>query len=118
MPIPPYVKMLRPILALAVKQDITRKISAAAMADHFHLTPEERAARIPSGAPTYVNRNGWAMTWLTKGGLISKVAPNTYRITDSGRKFLAEHPNEITEKDLSAIPGWHEAWNTAKKNKG
>jgi restriction system protein len=117
MAIPPYVKMLRPILALAAEKDITRKISAAAMADQFHLTPEERAVRNPSGPPTYVNRSGWAMTWLTKGGLISKVAPKTYRITDSGRKFLAEHPKEITEKDLSAIPGWHEAWTPSKNKK-
>jgi restriction system protein len=108
--------MLRPILALATEKDITRKTSAAAMEDHFHLTPDERAARIPSGSSTYVqNRNGWAMTFLTKAGLIAKVAPRTYRATDFGRKYLTEHPKAITERDLRSIPGWQEAWKTTKR---
>ena len=110
--------MLRPILALATGRDITRRTAAAAMEEHFQLTPEERAARIPSGASTYVeNRNGWAMTFLTKAGLIAKVAPRIYRITEFGRKYLAEHPDEITERDLRTIPGWEEAWNTKKEKK-
>jgi restriction system protein len=116
MPIPTYEQMLRPILALAAEKDISRRSAAAAMEEHFRLTPDERAARIPSGSSTYVeNRNGWAMTFLTKAGLIAKVAPRTYRITEFGRKYLTEHLTEITERDLRTIPGWKEAWNTAKR---
>jgi restriction system protein len=55
------------------------------------------------------------MTFLTKGGLIEKVAPRTYRITDRGRAFLAEHPTEILERDLAKLPGWKEAWRNATK---
>lgn len=119
MPTPTYDQMLRPLLALAAEQDITRRTAAAAMGDQFHLSPEDRAARIPSGGSTYVeNRSGWAMTFLTKAGLIAKVAPRTYGITDFGRKYLLEHPDAITEKDLTVIPGWHEAWNTNKNTDG
>ena len=67
--------------------------------------------RIPSGRSTYVrNRVGWAMTFLSKGGLIEKVAPRQYRVTGRGREFLGAHPQEITTKDLEAIDGWEEAW--------
>ena len=55
------------------------------------------------------------MTFLTKGGLISKIAPKTYRATEFGRDFLTKHPEVITDKDLQTIPGWEEAWNTRAK---
>jgi hypothetical protein len=116
MPIPTYEQMLRPILALAGTQDITRVSSTAVMIEHFGLSPEEREARLPSGKGTYVrNRAGWAMTFLTKGRLIEKVAPRTYRITAAGREFLAAHPTAITERDLRTLPGWKEAWQTERK---
>ena len=57
------------------------------------------------------------MTFLTKGNLISKVAPKTYRVTAVGRKFLADHPRGISLSDLEAIPGWEEAWNTKAKRR-
>jgi restriction system protein len=57
------------------------------------------------------------MSFLTKGGLISKVAPRTYRATDFGHQFLNEHPQIITVKDLEALPGWEEAWQTRAKKR-
>ena len=103
MAIPTFDQMLRPILALAGVQTITRRIAGTAMEEQFHLTQAERDARIPSGSSTYVhNRAGWAMTFLTKGGLISKVAPKTYAITEPGRSFLDAHPSAIPVKDLES----------------
>jgi restriction system protein len=117
MPIPTYDKMLRPILFLAEKSEITRRLAAEAMTKHFQLTPEEIASRLPSGGSTYVrNRAGWAMTFLTKAGLIAKSAPRTYKITDLGQTFLKKYPNEISPKDLEAIPGYEEAWSSKQKN--
>lgn len=88
------------------------------MEEHFHLTPKEREARIPSGGSTVVaNRTGWAMTWLTKGRLIEKVAPNTYRASDFGKKFLLQHPGGIAQKDLRKIRGWKEAWETGNRRR-
>src|SRR5207248_10877144 len=77
------------------------------------LSSQEAAQRLPSGQATTIrNRTGWAMTYLTKGGLIAKVSPRTYRITDLGREFLVKSPDAITVADLEAIPGFEEAWNT------
>ncbi len=115
MAIPTYEQMLRPILALACQQDITRQGMTGSMEEHFRLSVEEREARIQTGATYVRNRTGWAMTFLTKGGLIEKVAPKTYRATAFGKTYLQEHPEAITNRDLQAIPGWLEAWRVSKQ---
>jgi len=113
-----FDKLLRPILDLANREDVTRRSATEAMAREFKLSPSEIEQRIPSGSATFINnRSGWAMTFLTKAGLISKIAPKTYRTTDRGREFLAKYPNEITVADLETIPGWEEAWTTKKKRR-
>jgi restriction system protein len=118
MAIPTYDQLLRPLLDLANCEDITRVSASAAMRHKFNLSPEEAEKKIPSGRSTYIrNRTGWAMTFLTKGGLIEKIAPKTYRCTDLGREFLQTHPQAITVADLQAIPGWEEAWTTRAKKR-
>lgn len=110
--------MLCPILGLAVASPISRRSVAEAMAMHFKLSSEEQAEVTPSGGQTYVaNRVGWAMTFLTKGGLIEKVAPKQYRATPKGEAFLSAHPAVITIRDLKAIDGWEEAWKSGKRSR-
>jgi restriction system protein len=111
MVIPTFDRLLRPVLALAVERDISRRSATLAMSDEFALSQEEREARTPSGSSTTMqSRAGWAMTFLTKGGLIAKVAPKTYRATEAGKAFLAKYPDAITVKDLETIPSWEDAW--------
>jgi len=111
MVVPTYDRMLRPLLALSTENALTRRLAESAMADHFALTDADRQERIPSGSSTVVgNRAGWAMTYLTKAGLISKVAPKTYRATDQGRQFLSAHAADFNKDDLAALEGWDEAW--------
>lgn len=118
MPIPTYEKLLRPLLNLASVQDITRRSATAAMIELFNLTEEEQKVRIPSGGSTYIqNRTGWAMTFLTKGGLIEKIAKSTYRATQNGRAFLQSHSQQITLDDLKTIEGWHEAWEAGRRRR-
>ena len=104
MAVPTYDQMMRPLLELAAQQDITRRSAEEAIRNHFHLTDEEMALRIPSGvAGVIANRSGWAMTHLTKAELIQKVAPKTYRATDAGIAFLRTHHGPITKADLLPI---------------
>ena len=118
MAIPTFDQMLRPILELAAAGQISRRTATEAMVQHFGLTPEEQVAFTPSGGQTYAsNRAGWAMTFLTKGGLIEKVAPRQYRATDRGREFLISHPTVITAKHLEVLEGWEEAWG-GRESKG
>lgn len=115
MTIPRHDELFRPLLELATKQDLTRRMATEAMCDAYQLTAEERTRRLPSGSATYIgNRTGWAMTFLTKGRLIEKVARSTYRATPAGHAFLLAHPKTITVKDLEAIDGWDEAWKSTR----
>jgi len=122
MDIPKYNDLFRPVLALAEKENITRRSATKAIVEQFSLTEEEQALMIPSGGSTYIaNRTGWAMTFLTKASLIKKVAKATYGITDLGREFLIKYPDEITKDHLKSIDGYLEAWekkSTAKSVKG
>jgi restriction system protein len=117
-PIPTYDQLLRPLLELANREDITRQSATTEMIRQFGLSPDEVERKIPSGRSTYIrNRTGWAMSFLTKGNLIAKVALKTYRCTDEGRRFLEAHPQVLTVADLEAIPGWEEAWTTRAKKR-
>ena len=74
--IPTFDQFLRPILALAGKGPITRRSVQPLLAEKFKLTEAEVLHRVPSGSATLLaNRSGWAMTFLTKAGLIEKVSP-------------------------------------------
>src|SRR5262245_42713228 len=96
MPIPTYDKLLDPVLRLAEAQAITRTSAENAMVRHFALTPDEANLRTPGGGQRVIrSRTGWAMTYLTKGALIEKVSPKTYRATSRGIELLAQRPNGI-----------------------
>ena len=118
MPIPTFDQLLRPILELSTREDVTRKSAAVSMIEEFSLSEEQAEQRIPSGGSTFIgNRAGWAMSHLTKGGLIEKVAKYTYRATQKGREYLETHEGPITPKDLREIEGLIEAWQAASKRK-
>ncbi len=70
MPIPPFHRLLRPVLQLAAGEDITRRSAIDAMIQQLRLTPEEAEQRLPSGKLVIGDRAGWAMSFLTKAGLI------------------------------------------------
>jgi restriction system protein len=111
MAIPTYDKLFRPVLELATAGHISRTTATEAMVRQYGLTPAEASQKLPSGTATSIaNRTGWAMTFLTKAGLISKVAPRTYRATERGESFLTTHQGPIKESDLKTIPGYEEAW--------
>jgi restriction system protein len=116
--IPNFDQLLRPLLQLAAEGPITRRFATDQMAKQFTLSQDEVAQRIPSGGSTLIaNRCGWAMTFLTKGSLIAKVAKGTYEATERGRKYLSSHPTAITHTDLKQIPGWEEAWELGRQKR-
>jgi restriction system protein len=106
MAIPTFEHCLRPVLELSAKMDITRQSAATAMEDYFKLTAEEREMKISSGQSKLSSRVHWGMTYLTKSGLIERVAPKTYRATESGKQFLLDHSETICIADLRKISDW------------
>ena len=47
-PIPPFDKMLDPLLVIATKEPLIRPMAAEAVSPYFSLTEEERNTRIPT----------------------------------------------------------------------
>ena len=116
--IPTFDQFLRPILALAALGQVTRRSIQPLLADQFKLTEVDLLLRVPSGSSTLLaNRSGWAMTFLTKAGLILKVSPKTYSATDVGRRMLKSHSSGITEADLKELPGWEDAWEAGRQRR-
>lgn len=83
----------------------TRAINDAA-ADLLGLTDEDRAALIPSGQPRYQNRATWALSYLSRAGAVDRPARGQYRISEIGRRLLADHQGGLTEHDLRSLPGY------------
>lgn len=117
MPVPPFDKLFRPVLELATREPITRNSANEAMTRLFKLTPAEIEEKLASGGSKMRNRTGWAMTFLTKAGLIQRVAPNTYHATRRGEEFLKQHPGPFTETELRTIPGYREAWEAGRQKR-
>lgn len=64
---PDYQSIMLPLLRLAGDGEVHQyRRAVEALAEHFHLSEEERRALLPSGKqPTFDNRVGWARTYMT-----------------------------------------------------
>lgn len=78
------------------------------LARSFDLTDAEMAERLQNGQPLFANRIAWAATHLEKAGAVERVRRGVIRITDRGRKLLADHPDRITLKALVEFPEYRE----------
>jgi len=81
------------------------KDAAQKLAQDFKLTEEEVNEFLPSGQqPVFINRIGWARTYLKKAGLLSSPRRGYFQITSRGRSVLQEGPREINVKYLERFP--------------
>ena len=112
-PVPTWDQYMAPALRVLSDGEIhrARDIRPAA-ADMLGVSAEERLKTIPSGEPRYRNRSNWALSYLARSGAAERPTRGQYRITDAGRKLLADHPDGITEKDLRAFVGAPDASHT------
>ena len=97
MAIPDYESLMLPILQY-LSDDSERRTSeiVSHIASRFSLSEEEMRALIPSGRAKVVhNRVGWACTYLRKAGLIHSRQRGFNRITDDGKKVVADRPENI-----------------------
>ena len=123
MAMPKWHQFMRPVLAFLEKNGLqTSKELSASMVSEFRLTKEEQAERLNSGQLRMYNRMYWAITDLEKAKLLSYGDKRgTYAITDSGREFLASHPNAFTTKELMAdcppFRRWKEQYQAAEHEK-
>jgi len=79
------------------------------LASHFSLTSAERAEMLPSGQTgIFVNRVGWARTYLKKAALIESPRRGVFRITQRGLSVLGEGVRSLDSKYLARFPEFQE----------
>ncbi|MEV0673617.1 AAA family ATPase [Mycobacterium sp. NPDC050441] len=105
--VPPWPKFARPVLEVLSDGQVwrTRDLKPVAM-DRLQLSDAQRAVTVNSGQGKADNRAGWALSFLTRAKTVEKIKNGESRITDFGRQMLRDHPVEITEADLKAIPAF------------
>lgn len=113
---PTWDQLIRPVLELACKEPITRQSAQKHVYEVVPMTDAEKEERLKSGNLKVGNRVGWAMSHLTKAGLIEKVERATYKATSAGLAFLERHKGEaINYQTLKEIDGYVEAWQSASE---
>ena len=103
MAIPDYQTLMLPVLKVASDGQEHRIGDVVnQLARDFGLTEEEKQEILPSGKQaTFANRVGWAKTYLVQAGLLEATRRAHFKITDRGRKSLAERPPRIDVEYLS-----------------
>lgn len=102
MPIPDFQSFMLPVLQFASGGQVVSVGPAVQhVSDQFNLSPDDRAALLPSGKQTVVrNRVAWAKSFLTKAGLLESVDWGQFRITERGRNVLTQKPARIDNSFL------------------
>lgn len=101
MAVPTYEAMMRPtleVLANLGRQQF-RKLTEL-VADAMQVSDKDRATSIDSGQAVYVNRVGWAVTYLVQAGAVRRPQRGVAEITDRGRALLDSVAGPISNADL------------------
>ena len=105
MAIPDYQTCMLPFLRyLSDGNEHTLRDAEENLAEHFKLTPAERAELLPSGQQgVFKNRIGWARTYLKKAALLESPKRGVFKITERGLKTQS---TELKPHPLYAQEGW------------
>lgn len=118
MTVPSYQEFMFPIVKLLSdgkvwqNKDIYQDVATA-----MHLTAEQMEDTLPSQTqPTYINRIGWALTYLKKAGLIASPSRSNYTITDEGKRIIKENITDLNTTYLRRYPQFVEFQNLESKH--
>ncbi len=120
MAIPDYQTCMLPFLRhLSDGTEHTLRDAEDSLAEHFKLTPAERAELLPSGQQgIFKNRIGWARTYLKKAALLESPKRGIFKITERGTKTLASNPSRVDVKYLEQFPEFIEFRGISKSDNG
>ncbi len=107
MAVPDYQSLMLPVLRFAGKKngETSTGESVDALAKELNLTDEDLKEMLPSGiSSTFVNRVGWATTYMKKAGLLEATRRGYYQITPRGQELLKKQPKGINVKLLKQYP--------------
>lgn len=110
MAVPGYQEFMLPLLKIAADGQEHRSADAMeVLAEQMGMSPEDQAAELPSGKQTrFYNRVTWAVTYLTKSGLLDRIGRGRFRITGRGREVLGQNPPRIDNRFLERFPEYRE----------
>ncbi len=63
---------------------------------------------VSGGEPVYLNRGGWALTYLKQSGLVYSPKRASFIISNLGKELLNKNPKTINEADLLSYPKYQE----------
>jgi len=104
--VPDYETLMRPTLAaLADGQPQTRSQLREVVAPAAGVSDEDLLEMLPSGKATvFGSRVGWALTYMSQAGLVTRPKRGVYVISDRGRQVLQTHPKRVDNKVLEQFP--------------
>lgn len=108
MAIPDYQSIMLPLLQLAASnrdKEFALREAVSLLATKFNLTGEELQELLPSGKQaTFVNRVGWASTYLRKAGLLESTKRGYFKLAERGAQVLMQNPTAINVRYLKQFP--------------
>ena len=118
MAVPGYQEFMFPILKYLSDKDLQdKKKIFDNMAEVFNLSEEDKQEKLPSQqSATYINRIGWALTYLKKAGLIESPSRAHYKITDEGKIVVSQNITDLDTKYLKKYPSFLEFQNLSHNN--
>ncbi|MCL4536197.1 MAG: restriction endonuclease [Nitrospirae bacterium] len=97
MAIPDYQTIMLPLLKFAGdKEEHSLREAIDILAQEFQLSEDEQKELLPSGQQeVFLNRVGWARTYMKKAGLLDSTRRGYFKITDRGLDVLKQNPQKI-----------------------
>jgi restriction system protein len=110
MPIPDFQSLMRPLLQMhADGLEHANRDLVSQLAEHFHLTEDERREMLPSGTTRVLdNRIGWAKSHITQGGLLASPRRAVTVITQRGHDVLKKNPERVDLRVLNEFEDYRE----------
>ena len=107
MPVPDYQSLMLPVLK-ALADSTERPISEVRerVAAAERLTPDDLREMLASGQPMFTNRVSWAVMYMERAGLVERVRRAIYRLTEEGKRLLAQAPARVDLDVLRTYPDY------------
>jgi len=119
MAIPDFQSFFKPLLEIAADgEEHSLKEAREKLAKIFELNEEDLNELLPSGTQKkFDNRVAWAKSYLVQAKILETTRRAHFKITDRGRKLLAQGHDRIDVKILSQFPEFVEFHAPNKQNK-
>ncbi|KNX38270.1 restriction endonuclease [Luteipulveratus halotolerans] len=113
--VPIWPHFVRHVLAvLSDGSTLPRRDLVDQVIDHAALSDSARAETLNTGGYRSEQRISWAISNLLKATLIERPVRASYRITEAGRAWFADHPDGVIDY-ATARSTFHEYWPTGTR---